>query len=75
MAEHGVQLGETRQLRSVKGIFGIDSLGYALRLRAADEHDAPVGWEENGRVELCDAIGIDADIARDGLASGVSACA
>ena len=70
MAEHGVQLSEARQLRSVKGIFGIYSIGYALRLRAADEHDAPVGWEENGRVELCDAIGIDADIARDGLASG-----
>ena len=75
MAEHGVQLGETREQGSVKGELGVDSLGYALRLRAADEHDTPVGWEENGRVELCDAIGIDADIARDGLASGVSACA
>ena len=75
MAEHGMQFGETRQLRSVKGIFGIYSLGYALRLRAADEHDAPVCGEENGRVELRDAIGIDADIACDGLASGVCASA
>lgn len=74
MSEHGVQLVEPGKPERIERIFGVDGFGYALRLRAADQHYAAVGWEENGGVKLCDAVGIDAHVARDGLLGCVCAC-
>lgn len=71
--EHGVQLGEARQQRSVERILRADGLGNAPCLRTADEHDAAVCGEEHGGIELRDAAGVGADIAGDGLTGGIGA--
>ena len=73
MSEHGVQLVEPGKPERIERIFGVDGFGYALCLRAADQHYAAVGWEENSGVELCDAVGIDAHVARDGLLGRIGA--
>ena len=57
-----------------KRAVAVDAVGEACGLGAADEHDAPVGGEEHGGVDLRDAFGVDADVARDGLLCGVCAC-
>ena len=73
MSEHGVQLVEPGKPERIERIFGVDGFGYALRLRAADQHYTAVGWEENSGVKLCDAVGVDAHVARDGLLCRIGA--
>ena len=73
MSEHGVQLVEPGKLERIERIFGVDGFGYALCLRAADQHYAAVCWEENSGVELRYAIGVYAHVARDGLLGRIGA--
>ena len=74
MIEHIDKLISGGQIGQRKKVTAVDAIGQADGFRTADEHYAPVGGKKNGTINLRDAIGIDADIARDGLFGRVCAC-
>ena len=74
VSKHGVKVVSARQVgQNIERIFSCYHVGDAGGRRSREVHDATVGSEEDGGIDLGDAVWVDTHVAGDGLTGGEGA--